>query len=854
MEEALRLLALGWQVVAAPKGGKLPTTSWKRYQTERVPERVVRASFGGQQNLFVITGDVSRLIVLDCDDEQSLKHWHSVLGEAIENTARVSTGKGYHFYFRVPDGQKAPRNRSVKSEESGDWDLRGEGGGVIAPPSIHESGRVYQWVEGHGPEAIVDAPRELLDWKPEGADDSGGTTRSMLAHLLANPPQEGGRNSWLAQVAGHYALHIPHRDAYEAMVLEAAGRCNPPLEGPEVEKLINSIWQTEQAKVGRAAPELEEGGTDDWRASLLEATEETGWLVSGGNRILVQVRTRDAEGNAELGLASWLDADIHVIGVVDTDQERVYNVDVHIGDQVQEGALPASTIADPRRLSTWLACFGVGIGVPDQMWPARMAASTRLIRYLEAQGAEAMEAAESLGWHEGSGAFITHEGVIRADGPGPFERVRPDPRVKGWAPYKYGHAGQEEARRVLSEVLTFHDETVAAVFGAWWAATLIKPRVSGKTSQFPFMALEATSESGKTTGFFSLMLQLSGNSSGQTNPTRAALRDYLCAHNSGIVWMDDLDDLETHGELLRNVTVGGSIVKKGHENHEQVVAHLQAALCVTGEGLGLHYQKALLDRAVLLEVPSPVGRKSVHGDYPQWDDVLALRDRHPDLTAFAGSIIELALANADDAVAEIKSLRVGTGRYADKAAILRAGARSLARLVGSDYDTDWIIELTDQWVESDRRENDRGAENVLTMRILPAALSRLGWPDRPYGPDPSRRTPMTPAFVTKEVNGEPESVWFSPTLLAEWWEREPGPTSSRTDTSEALEQQARALGLGGKKGSSADCGRRMFRLATGEGSKVYWRLTPELTDLVIKRSREDEDEEETEDGEDQRLL
>jgi hypothetical protein len=41
-------------------------------------------------------------------------------------------------------------------------DLRGDGGCVVAPPSIHSSGQAYTWVKGHEPEALALA--ELPDW------------------------------------------------------------------------------------------------------------------------------------------------------------------------------------------------------------------------------------------------------------------------------------------------------------------------------------------------------------------------------------------------------------------------------------------------------------------------------------------------------------------------------------------------------------------------------------------------------------------------------------------------------------------------------------------------------------------
>jgi hypothetical protein len=37
-------------------------------------------------------------------------------------------------------------------------DLRGDGSYIVAPPSIHPSGRSYKWVPGHRPDEITLAP------------------------------------------------------------------------------------------------------------------------------------------------------------------------------------------------------------------------------------------------------------------------------------------------------------------------------------------------------------------------------------------------------------------------------------------------------------------------------------------------------------------------------------------------------------------------------------------------------------------------------------------------------------------------------------------------------------------------
>ncbi len=832
-DAALEYYGIGWQPVAAPLRGKIPRGAWKHRQQERTTPHEIEQSFARSANVFLICGSVSRLTVLDCDDEAALAHWKEKLGEGVlKATTSVRTGNGFHFYFRLREGQ-IERGRSSDGGETGKWDIRAEGGGVIAPPSIHPSGRVYEWLRD--PSHMQDAPDELFDRGSSG--EVAGQTRSMLTHLLQTGAKEGNRNQWLAKVAGHYAKHIPHQDAFEAMVRQANDGMEQPLPDEEVDKLIPSIWDAEQAKLGKAIPDLNQDGSDAWRRNLGKPTEETGWLVSGGNHIAVETVRKDEDGGMLYGLAPWLNCDIRVLGVIESDTDLVYSVEIRLRRDgiVFEDHVSSSTIADSRAMNAWLARHRASITPPNNLSQRSVTSSTRLLRYLEAQGAQPMIAAEALGWDEDSEAFITHDGIIRATGPSKFENVRPDPTIKGWAPYAYGHdMGVEEARRILAEVMTFHDSTVTAVFGAWWAACLLKPQIQNRASQFPFMAIEASSESGKTKGYFPLMNQLAGSQAGQINPTKAALRDYLSANNNGIVWVDDLDDLSHLGEILRQVTVGGSLAKKGSENHDQVVAKMRSALVVSGEALGLQDQKALVDRAIHLRVESPLGRRSVKGDYPQWDDIVSLTRAYPDLTIFAGSIVELALQQAD-ICRDLKSLRVGAGRHADTMAILRVGARVLSEMLGGRSD---LIETVDAWAIAES-EQYTGKENVLTLKLLPRALRRTDWMSKPNGP--AGDVGATPAIVVQDESDN-ECVWFSPTLLAEWWEREAPArrgVDQRTSTIKALEGQARALGMGGRKGATGD--RKPIRFADGNGKAIYWKCTPNISELVLRRSRGEEE-------------
>lgn len=95
-------------------------------------------------NIGIRTGQISGVVVLDLDAKNDgLESW----GELQDIHGRVSTltchtgGGGLHLYFVAPSDEL----KSTGSEIAPGIDTRGEGGYVVAPPSLHISGRRYQW-------------------------------------------------------------------------------------------------------------------------------------------------------------------------------------------------------------------------------------------------------------------------------------------------------------------------------------------------------------------------------------------------------------------------------------------------------------------------------------------------------------------------------------------------------------------------------------------------------------------------------------------------------------------------------------------------------------------------------------
>jgi len=95
-------------------------------------------------NIAIATGRVSGLIVLDVDGEEGEESLKALAetGIVFPQGPCVRSGRGRHIYMRYDRHMKSSVSRLAPN-----LDIRADGGSIIAPPSIHASGREYTWAQ-----------------------------------------------------------------------------------------------------------------------------------------------------------------------------------------------------------------------------------------------------------------------------------------------------------------------------------------------------------------------------------------------------------------------------------------------------------------------------------------------------------------------------------------------------------------------------------------------------------------------------------------------------------------------------------------------------------------------------------
>jgi predicted RNA-binding Zn-ribbon protein involved in translation (DUF1610 family) len=114
----------------------------------------------------IATGSASRCWVLDLDGPEAGAWYEAQCAtHGLTRTLGVHTSRGFHLYWRWTDGVVVRNAQGLKEAGVQTADVRGEGGYVCAPPTVHRSGHVYRWETQLGAfqREMVEAPAWLLE-------------------------------------------------------------------------------------------------------------------------------------------------------------------------------------------------------------------------------------------------------------------------------------------------------------------------------------------------------------------------------------------------------------------------------------------------------------------------------------------------------------------------------------------------------------------------------------------------------------------------------------------------------------------------------------------------------------------
>ena len=199
-----------------PGNGKAPIEKdWTKWCHVRRPFN--RSDFLGH-NALVACGPASGALVLDADDLVLFGRVGTKNGWSLPPTFTVETGSGTdHYYYQYPNDGQVYGNRAFKKLG---FDLRGDGGCVVAAGSIHpDTGRAY-FITKDVP--LAPAPAWILEQYRTGGPGGSGQVdldtlqiSSAMRETIRNGAPKGQRSeAMMKALVSLLGAGVPESDIY----------------------------------------------------------------------------------------------------------------------------------------------------------------------------------------------------------------------------------------------------------------------------------------------------------------------------------------------------------------------------------------------------------------------------------------------------------------------------------------------------------------------------------------------------------------------------------------------------------------------------------------------------------------
>lgn len=269
---------------------KTPRTAWAKYQKVAPTDEEIRQWWtrAPNANIGIVTG--VKVVVVDADSEESAQ-W--VKDNLTRTPWRVKTARGMHFYYQADDKVIIKNSANEKRKV----DVRGIGGQVCAPPSVHWTKILYLWDidEEWGATSYLDLPpltnSDLtkingVNQQSQDADDLGDLS-AIKDRATGEKVNRGERNNAAASLAGQYIQEGMSIVEIEQKLKQWNQENPDPLPDAEIRTVTASVAATHTRNnpdqpVPVIPPPAQNKGLNllDWTASRYNGEPEPiKWLV-----------------------------------------------------------------------------------------------------------------------------------------------------------------------------------------------------------------------------------------------------------------------------------------------------------------------------------------------------------------------------------------------------------------------------------------------------------------------------------------------------------------------------------------------------------------------------------------------
>lgn len=245
LEAALYYASVGFPVLPVRRDLKRPYTTHGYKDATTDPEQI-RSWWQTwpKANVAIITGARSGVWVLDVDGDEgeaSLRTLEAEHGTLPETFEVITGGGGRHIYFQW----EGDDDFTISAGQLGyKLDVRGnQGGYVVAPPSLHASGKRYE-ISVDSTKGFAPAPSWLRKKLNNSVTGQSGSSPGAWKECISGAV-EGKRNSSVASMAGKLLSAGVADDDVMKTCLGLNNGFHSPLAEEEVRRTVKSIIKTD---------------------------------------------------------------------------------------------------------------------------------------------------------------------------------------------------------------------------------------------------------------------------------------------------------------------------------------------------------------------------------------------------------------------------------------------------------------------------------------------------------------------------------------------------------------------------------------------------------------------------------
>jgi hypothetical protein len=238
-EAAARYARLGLAVIPLKQKDKRPMfDNWPEVATNDISIVTRWWTQNPYANVGIATGQKSRLFVLDVDPKNGGRESYETLllnhGQFPDTWQDITGSGGFHMFFRYPNFRVANAAGIFPG-----IDIRGDGGQVVAPPSIHPNGNRYEW---DGAKEIENTPiAEAPGWLLDVLQGKAERTKSDKFPLPLQIPK-GVQHETLVAAAGMMRrLGLSPKELLPALLEINRSRCEQPGPAQNIEQIAESM-------------------------------------------------------------------------------------------------------------------------------------------------------------------------------------------------------------------------------------------------------------------------------------------------------------------------------------------------------------------------------------------------------------------------------------------------------------------------------------------------------------------------------------------------------------------------------------------------------------------------------------